>query len=469
MLPRWGFGFLNLRLSYDSLGLEGVAHTNHITSTSGAGDTSTSNSSQAFLLEHVSTQSGALAQCVVHAQGQLGISVSSFDLIFAVASQNGVRTHGHAAADGSDVVGLRTICFLADCVDQVQLGNAEIVAAGNCGGFGSVVSDGTQRVVATFRTIRRPVSGGVTRTLGAQNLQSQGAVGIVQAQDLALVGAANQLTCVGCRSCGLCTSCGRQGGLIVSAETSDAGGGIADTVLDGQSANQTSARCTDGAGSTSDSGCTASATPRIEGAVAQFSHLAEANSTETTAQVSIGFMEQRIAVACGAAITSGSVETDLTRETALEATAQVFCSHDIDGVCTTTQRCNLSGIASGTSVHHANADGTRNGSGGLSESSGGSQGSQSNNERLCTESSAKLQQRFRNISTSLRVQFVWSATYNKLNAAHPFFLNGHCGIDLEINGSEHPHEISNASNRNCPCAHTTLRLTHEFLCNYGKQ
>jgi len=115
-------------------------------------------------------------------------------------------------------------------------------------------------------------------------------------------------------------------------------------------------------------------------------------------------------------------------------------------------------------VHH-----TRQGNGGLSERSGGSQGSQSNNERLCTESSAKLQQRFRNISTCVRVNFARSLLYNKLSAAHPFFLNGSLGKDSEMNGKNLLHRISNALHRNCPCAHTTVRLTHEFFPNCGKQ
>jgi len=51
----------------------------------------------------------------------------------------------------------------------------------------------------------------------------------------------------------------------------------------------------------------------------------------------------------------------------------------------------------------ANVSHAVHGHGRLGERSGGSQGSQSNNERLFTESSAKLQQRFRNISESLRV------------------------------------------------------------------
>jgi len=67
VLLRWVFDFHNLKLSVDSEGLEIVTDACHEASTS----------TNAVLLEQVSTQCSALAQRVVSAQAHFGVSCSS--------------------------------------------------------------------------------------------------------------------------------------------------------------------------------------------------------------------------------------------------------------------------------------------------------------------------------------------------------------------------------------------------------
>lgn len=169
VLLRWVFDFQNLKLSDDSEGLESVTNACHEASAS----------TNAVLLEHVSTDGCALAQSVVRAQAHFGVSCSSSRLVFGKTSQQSHSTHWHRSSVASDVSSCSTCSTLCLSIEHSQFSYAQVVASADGSTFTSNVGDS--------RCTANHVSSNVSAVFRLQELDSQWAVSVSQVQHCALV------------------------------------------------------------------------------------------------------------------------------------------------------------------------------------------------------------------------------------------------------------------------------------------
>ena len=172
VLLRWVFDFHNLKLSDDSEELESVTNACHEASAS----------TNAVLLEHVSTDGCALAQSVVSAQAHFGVigcscSVASTCLGLSITCQQCHSTHWHRSSVASDISSCNTCSALCLSIEHSQFSYAQVVACAD----GSTFTFNICRSESNSST--RNVSTNVQAVFRLQELNSQWAVSVSNVQN----------------------------------------------------------------------------------------------------------------------------------------------------------------------------------------------------------------------------------------------------------------------------------------------
>ena len=376
VLPRWVL-FSNLELACASARSEvvGQTHSNALAAGSSCG--------VAVSVDGV--QLGALAQAVVVTQF---VGVHFGGAVLGVAGEQSVGTHGHVGLDN----GTLTSSGVGVHITQGCRSNAEVV-----GGVG------TDR--AGLHTSSRG-------HVGASQVSRQRTVGVNQAKFVVL-------GCFGGSVGGIGSKLRRQ----LNLETAEHGAAVLDLVV-GTRTHAVEAQANGQSGIRVGRRHGADGAVEAHGVLAAHTHFTKGGAAQASPGLTLELLVGCRVLVVGTVV---QVETRLQREVSLQTATEVFSATEAEAAARAIRLVNQSGLAAvgrletdvGLAVH---------GDGRLSERSGGSQSSQSNNERLFTEIAARVLRRCQIISASFCVNLVWFSTYNFLLSPQPFFANGFHGI-----------------------------------------